>query len=404
MKKTSYFGEVLHGDCRKILADPHFPYVDLIYMDPPFFTRRVHKLSNRSGERSFSFADVWEGLEEYTDLMAECIKLCYSKLRDSGSLFIHCDRNSSHVLRTIADATFSPEHFQSEIIWSYKRWSNSKAGLMPAHQTILFYSKTKNFKFNRFFTSYSQTTNVDQILQKRTRDKRNKAVYKRNIDGGVEAANAKTGVPLSDVWEIPYLNPKAKERVGYPTQKPVLLLERIIELATDEGDTVCDPFCGSGTTLVAAELLGRKHIGVDQNIDAVELARARLAEPRKTTSALLKNGQASYWQHDERLEMVLRGIDYDAVQRNKGIDAILREKIAGKFAFVRLQREGECPSEAVAKLESAVRKRGGGIKLFVKYDEGLLPTQPSDTANDLFIVDATSLSIHQIIQRHNWSD
>lgn len=98
---------------------------------------------------------------------------------------------------------------------------------MPSHQNIYFYSKTKDFKFNTIYTPYSETTNVDQILQRRTRDEHNKSIYGVDEKGQSKFADKKKGVPLNDVWEIPYLNPKAKERVGYPTQKPVLLLERI---------------------------------------------------------------------------------------------------------------------------------------------------------------------------------
>ncbi len=95
-------------------------------------------------------------------------------------------------------------------------------------------------------------------MQERVRDSRGKAVYKTDENGEVVLGQSKKGVPLSDVWEIPYLNPKAKERVGYPTQKPIILLEQIIKLVTDEDDIVLDPFVGSGTTMVAAKLLNRK--------------------------------------------------------------------------------------------------------------------------------------------------
>src|SRR5699024_9228610 len=139
-------------------------------------------------------------------------------------------------------------------IWAYKRWSNSKKGLLNNHQNIYFYSKSKSFKFNTMYTDYSPTTNLDQILQARMRDEHAKSKYKTDENGQVVLGKEKKGVPLSDIWNIPYLNPKAKERTGYPTQKPILLLEQIIKIATDEGDTVLDPFCGSGTTLVAADL------------------------------------------------------------------------------------------------------------------------------------------------------
>ena len=185
---------------------------------------------------------------------------------------MHCDRSASHYLRIALDEVFGAGNFQSEIVWFYRRWSNAKKGLLNAHQVIFFYSKTKDFKFNPVYTDYSPTTNLDQIFQKRKRDPNGKTTYKTLENGDIELVDEKKGVPLSDVWDIPYLNPKAKERVGYPTQKPILLLDRIIELVTDENDTVLDPFCGSGTTLVAAQFLNRKYIGIDLSRQAIELS------------------------------------------------------------------------------------------------------------------------------------
>ena len=144
------------------------------------------------------------------------------------------------------------------------------------------------------YQAYSPTTNIDQILQERKRSETGKVIYKRDEKGDVVPSKEKRGVPISDVWEIPFLNPKAKERVGYPTQKPIELLERIIKLSTDPGDCVLDPFCGSGTTLVSAALLGRTFIGIDNNPEAVRLCRQRLETPFKTDSNLLKTGADSY--------------------------------------------------------------------------------------------------------------
>ena len=106
---------------------------------------------------------------------------------------------------------------------------------------------------------------------------------------------------MSNVWDIPYLNPSAAERVGYPTQKPILLLERIIDLVTDEGDVVLDPFMGSGTTLVAAKLKNRQYIGIDKSVDAIDLAKKRLESPIKTESMVLKKGRQSYKNLSEDL-------------------------------------------------------------------------------------------------------
>ena len=253
---------------------------------------------------------------------------------------MHCDRSASHHLRIALDEVFGASNFQSEIIWSYKRWSNAKKGLLNAHQIIFFYSKTKDFKFNPVYTDYSPTTNLDQIFQKRARDENGKTVYKTSKNGGTELIKEKKGVPLSDIWEIPYLNPKAKERVGYPTQKPILLLERIIELVTNEGDIVLDPFCGSGTTLVAAHLLERKYIGLDQSKEAIGLSKQRLKNPIKTESNLLKNGKESYMnQNPETLE-ILNRLHIVPVQRNKGIDGFLKtEKIIQAYSCENPKRE-----------------------------------------------------------------
>jgi len=114
-------------------------------------------------------------------------------------------------------------------------------------------------------------------LQERVRNSKGKSEYKKDSKGNVVLSTVKKGVPLSDVWEIPFLNPKAKERCGYPTQKPVKLLQRVIELVTNENDIVLDPFCGSGTTCVAAKSLNRKFTGIDKSSEAVILLNKRIS-------------------------------------------------------------------------------------------------------------------------------
>ena len=281
--------KVHQGDCIDILSPWAGATVDLVYLDPPFFTQRKQALSSRDRSKEFAFDDRWRSASHYSSYLCDRLVQLHRVLKPTGSIFFHCDKTASHLARLVLDEVFGERNFQSEIIWSYRRWSNSARKLLPAHQTILFYAKGRDFKFNRLLTDYSPTTNVDQILQRRSRDATNKSVYERDQNGDVVFSGSKQGVPLSDVWEIPFLNPKAKERTGYPTQKPILLLEQIIRLCTDEGDTVLDPFCGSGTTLVAASLMNRSAIGIDISEEAVELTRNRLAQPVKTESNLIKN-------------------------------------------------------------------------------------------------------------------
>ena len=236
--------------------------VDLIYLDPPFFTQKVQKLGKDN--RFFEFNDVWKSRDDYLSYMKERLILMKNVLKDTGSIFLHCDDSASSYLKLMMDEIFGEKNFRSEIVWTFKRWSNSKKGLLANHQTIFFYSKSDKYKFNTIYCDYSPTTNLDQILQQRERIN-GKSVYKTDKNGEVIQADEKKGVPLSDVWDIPFLNPKAKERTGYPTQKPIELLERIIKISTDEDDLVLDPFMGSGTTLVAAKLLNRKFIGIDKS-------------------------------------------------------------------------------------------------------------------------------------------
>jgi site-specific DNA-methyltransferase (adenine-specific) len=294
------------------------------------------------------------------------------------------------------DSIFSPENFQSEIIWSFKRWSNSKKGLLPSHQTIFFYSKTANFKFNTFYQEYSPSTNVDQIMQKRSRDTRNKSVYARSESGEIINGGKKKGVPLSDVWEIPFLNPKAKERVGYPTQKPVILMNQIIKLVTDEGDVVLDPFCGSGTTLLSAQLLNRRSIGIDVSEEAIELTKSRLENPIVTSSALLEKGADSYRQHASEASNHLTGINYVPVHRNKGIDGLLADEIDELPAFIRVQREVETLQETVSLLQKATKNKGECKLVVVVTRDGVLRQNYPD---NIFFIQSVASSLSSILAK-----
>ena len=371
----SIFNYLLEGDCLDKMESIDDASINLIYLDPPFFTERKHTLKNRERTKEFSFDDTWGSNEGYANFLYERIKIMYRLLKEDGSIFVHCDKSGEHIVRAVLDKVFGEKNFQSEIIWSYKRWSNSKKGLLPTHQNIYFYSKTKKFKFNRVFTNYSETTNVDQILQRRTRDSDNKSIYDTDKNGEVLLGDKKRGVPLSDVWDIPYLNPKAKERVGYPTQKPLLLLERIIELTTDESDIVLDPFCGSGTTCVAAKLLRRNYIGIDSSKEAIMLSKSRIENPIKTESNLLKKGRESYLSADKKALALLDGLEFNAVQRNKGIDAILIEQYKGTPILVRVQKKQETLSESASLLAKAMKIKKSKKSILIQTNtSGLFET------------------------------
>jgi site-specific DNA-methyltransferase (adenine-specific) len=293
----------------------------------------------------------------------------------------------------LLDEIFGVEQFRSEIIWTYRRWSNSAKGLMPAHQTILFYSKSASYKFNKIYGDYSETTNIDQILQLRSRDEHGVSKYATDSNGNIVFGGERKGVPLSDVWEIPFLNPKAKERTGYPTQKPILLLERIIEIASDPNDVVIDPFCGSGTSLVAASMLNRQYLGIDSSSEAVELSRKRLQEPTKTDSNLLKKGRMAYVNVDANALALLTGLDFVPVQRNNGIDAFLKIAIGGTSVPIRVQRPNETLAETASLLNRAAKSKNAIRAILIRTNENEDIFSASTIPSFVEIIDATALEI-----------
>ncbi|HXT57495.1 MAG TPA: DNA methyltransferase [Pirellulales bacterium] len=358
------------SDCLPFLQQMESGIADLAYLDPPFFTQKVHRLGPRDRSKEFSFNDLWSSQQEYGTFLLERLRVTHKALSDRGSIFFHCDRNAVHLVRMLLDDVFGRENFRAEIIWHYRRWSNAQRRLLPTHQTILYYTKSDQFIFNEMWTDYSPATNVDQILQRRRRDDFNKSVYDRDDDGNTVPNGVKRGVPLGDVWDIPFLNPKAKERTGYPTQKPLLLLERIIRLATTEGDRVLDAFCGSGTALVAAQSLNRAAIGIDISEDAVKLTKQRLSDPSRSHSRLLELGRDAYRNADEAALALLQGLAYVPVQRNHGIDAILKQEYEGGPVTIRVQRRGESLLDAARKLSRASASKGAKLMFVVALARG----------------------------------
>lgn len=391
--------QVVHGDCLTELAYLENATVDIVYLDPPFFTNKRHSAVTRDRTKKFSFGDLWNGLEDYARFMEERLEQVYRVLKDTGSVFVHCDSNANFLLRALLDDIFGADQFRSEIVWSYRRWSNSARGLMPSHQTILFYSKTANYKFNKVYGAYSETTNVDQILQLRARDGHGVSKYATDIEGNIIFGGEKKGVPLSDVWEIPFLNPKAKERTGYPTQKPVLLLERIIEIASDPDDFVVDPFCGSGTTLVAASILDRRFLGIDSSAEAVELARKRLQEPTKTESNLLKKGRLAYANVDSNALGLLAGLDFIPVQRNNGIDAFLKLTIGGASVPIRVQRATETLAEAASLLFRAAKSKNAVRAILIRTSENEDLFSDASFPPLIEVVDATAIEVKRRLSK-----
>jgi len=392
------------GDCLPLLREIPDEAFDAVYLDPPFFTQRTHCLQPRDRSKVFSFDDIWSNQGEYVSFLVLRLRELRRVMSKTASLFFHCDRNAVHLIRTLLDEVFDADHFRAEIIWHYRRWSNSAKGLLPAHQTILYYTKTDHFTFNQIFDEYSPSTNVDQLLQRRSRDAANKSVYERDESGNVVPHGAKRGVPLSDVWDIPSLNPKARERTGYPTQKPLLLLERILSLSTNEGDRVLDPFCGSGTTLVAAQSMGRSAVGIDVSEDAVNLSKARIAFSERTHSRLHELGRESYRTADDKALQHLIGLECVPVHRNSGIDAILKAEVMGRPVTIRIQKPSESVQEAAQSLYQASQSKGASIMFLIVSVRGGSFEFADVLPAGVVLIESAALRIREFIEKLDTQD
>lgn len=227
---------------------------DLIYIDPPYGT----SADGRGGP-----------VQDYVAFLASRIEAMHRLLAPNGSIYVHLDWRCVHYVKVLMDRVFGEAQFLNEIIWSYRSGSRPGRWFARKHDSILLYAKQAGrHTFHCLREGAYRTLDMKKDEQGRP--------YKSTRRGPIYFDPA--GPALSDVWEMPFLSTVSKERVGYPSQKPLALLERIILASSNPGDLVADFFCGSGTTLVAAKRLGRRWLGVDINPEAVSIAERRLAE------------------------------------------------------------------------------------------------------------------------------
>lgn len=264
--------------------------VDLIYIDPPFdskadYNRKI-KLNGRSSENEYSsfeekqYTDIWAN-DDYLQFMYERLVLIRELLSPKGALIVHVDQKQAHRVRLILDELFGVSNFRNEIIWHYgQRTAAREKKLDAKHDNLLVYSKSDEFSLNEVTVPWSYEDFVahrhDIIKDENGEeyvlsDAGNGQRYRRYVKDIVAA-----GKPLDTVWALPLLNSSDRQRTGYPTQKPDYLLERIIKLGSRAGDLVFDCFMGSGTTQAVAMKLGRRFIGADINLGAIQTTAKRL--------------------------------------------------------------------------------------------------------------------------------
>ena len=300
-----YFGDNLEI-LKENIADES---IDLIYIDPPFNSKRNYNILFESVDLSDvkaqkqAFADTWSNvsykdeLNEILDLnkdlydllkaldkinistsavsylttMALRIYYMHKKLKDTGSFYLHCDPTMSHYLKLVCDLIFGVKNFRNEIVWSYSGGGRPKKDFARKHDIIFRYSKTNAYYFYPDAIRIGYNLDVSKYTSPKAwgSHKGVKKIYRPHKKGKVP----------EDWWRISPINSQSKERIGYPTQKPEALLERIIKASSKEGDVVADFFCGCGTAVAVAERLNRKWIGVDISHLAVRLILNRILKP-----------------------------------------------------------------------------------------------------------------------------
>ncbi|MFZ0052355.1 MAG: site-specific DNA-methyltransferase, partial [Desulfobaccales bacterium] len=310
---NAWKNQLFFGDNLEILRGNHIPVasVDLIYLDPPFNSNATYNIlfAEKSGEKSAAqitaFEDTWQWGKEaaaayddvvrgdrprlaellrslrgflgqndmmaYLSMMAARLTELHRVLKPTGSLYLHCDPTADHYLRLLVDSIFGQANYQNEIVWSYRRWPSPSKHFQRMHDIILFYSKStdKNRVFNVEYEPSSES------YQKRFKGK-TQMLDPETKTRKITLEEESKGLLLRDVWQIPIVAGFSKERLGYPTQKPEALLERIIMASSNEGDLILDPFCGCGTTITVAEHLKRRWIGIDITHLAITLIKKRL--------------------------------------------------------------------------------------------------------------------------------
>ena len=259
--------------------------VPLAYLDPPFLTGKVHQQITRTKNHATgeterqtrpAFDDRWAEFTGYLGALGHRVSRLRDLLAPHGSMVLHVDTRTSHYAKVLCDEIFGPDCFASEVVWRYRRWPSKTKNFQRVHDVMLRYVKDPGsaVRFNQLYEPLAESTRATWGSKKQLAVV---GTHGRRVRSSTTETES-LGTPLGDVWDIGIIAPVARERTGYPTQKPEALLTRWIEACTSPGDLVLDPYCGSGTTLVCAARLGRRGIGIDMGDEAFRVASQRLTD------------------------------------------------------------------------------------------------------------------------------
>lgn len=460
--RTLFFGDNLQVIEERVPDN----FFELIYLDPPFNSNRNYNVLFKEGQvdstaQIQAFEDTWEwtpptiklfeDLKENenpqisilmnslyeiirpTPMMAYLVNMTARLiplrrvLKDTGSIFLHCDPTASHYLKIILDVVFGKQNFINEIIWHYNTGGKGRSSFLRKHDTIFWFSKSEHYFFYPKQVALPRkvgTAHLRHGIDENGREyyedfspRKSGKQYRWYLDQGL--------IPM-DVWtDIQAINPSARERLGYPTQKPEELLVRIIKAVTKEGDWVLDPFCGCGTTVAVAEHLKRNWVGIDISMQAVNVIKERMTShypglqinidgiPMDYESAEALATKDKFAFQDWAITLVganpPSGVSKKGADR--GIDGIIlfREKTDYANPMLRkilVQVKGGGTSRGdVAKLKGDMERDNAPMGILIILREATSEMKrEAALAGEYKYSEATSFPRIQILSIHNWFD
>jgi site-specific DNA-methyltransferase (adenine-specific) len=412
--------------------------IDLCYIDPPFNSKRTYNqiynnvgtedraqaqafvdtwtwddhaitcfeqiLANENGVQTQQSIELMRGLDAvlgrgslfaYLVNMTVRVAEIRRALKPTGSFWLHCDPTASHYLKLVLDSIFCPQggDIRNEIIWHYRRWTGKAKKFQELHDTVFFYTKGDDYTFNPLFTEYTEGSvgrKMQGVLHRFKQGEEPVLVSDQSV--------SEKGVRDNDVWAIPFVAPSAKERLGYPTQKPEKLLEKIISASSEVGDVVLDAYCGCGTTVVVAERLKRRWVGIDITYQSISLVLKRLEdtfgrEVRKNIALSgiprdMKSAVALAHRQDDRVRKEFekwailtytdnRGVISDKKGADRGIDGVAfsgtGKEESAKIVFQ--VKSGHVGRGDVAKLRGDMSREGAEMAVLITLEEPTGPMQ-----------------------------
>ncbi|MEX6254212.1 MULTISPECIES: site-specific DNA-methyltransferase [Providencia] len=328
--ENGWINKIFWGDNLQVMSHLLKSYrskIDLIYIDPPFDSKAVYNLrvklrgtklnNDTSSFEEKQYSDIWSN-DDYLQFMYERLILMRELLSPTGSIILHCDWHKSAHLRCIMDEVFGESSFVNEIIWHYRKWTVKSQNFQRNHDNLLWYSMANTSE--RIF-NIVEVQEQSEGTMKRWKGKKQKAVFDEN---GIRTASASDedteGAPLADVWNISIINPAARERTNYPTQKPEQLLERIIRHITNEGDLVFDCFMGSGTTQLVSAKNNRRFIGADINLGAIQITTKRLVADKVFFEVYNVNNYDIFRNPIEAKDLLIEALEIQKLENNAVYD------------------------------------------------------------------------------------